>query len=237
MQNSIQNTLLNAKLDFSTYANLPIHEDIVLIKEINNNDEVLKLWDKLNYLRKNLKILDRYIETNKGEKLKDWLVTDKSGMAPAVMDKVGNHNNLTGGITSYFYNLQNFYDEQEELYDALELTLKIPHDIKPGLKRMADEREQKRKNRRVTRKLHLKDLKTDDLGYLLVEIEPEPELQLNADGDGTQPGVNPNKNPNNPTDDKVVEVVKNRSGKIIVWVAGIGIAVAAVYGITKGTKE
>ena len=233
MNNLLKEKLSSIKLDYSTYGNLPIREDVVLIREINGNDEILKRWEKLNYLRKNLHTLDRYISGNKGEALKEWLVANKTGMSPPVMEKIGNHNNETGGISAYFFDLQNFFDEEEAIYDALEGKLKVSPETDPGTKRMREEREQKRKNRVVTRKKHLKDLKTDNKGYLILEIPEEEPVHMNADG----PKEEPKKEEATKEQVEQVTEIKNKRGKVGIWIAGITLFVGVVYVATKGTKQ
>jgi len=230
MNNSLKEALAGANLDFSTYANLPVREDVLLIRELNNNDEILKRWEKLNYLRKNLHTLDRYIKTNKGEVLKDWLAAEKAGMSQPVMEKIGGHNNETGGISAYFLDLQNFFNEEEALYDALEEKMKLTPDFAPGVKRMRLEREEKRKNRVVTRKKQLKDLKTDNKGYLVLELEEEGPHHK-AEGPSPQKQT--------ATKEQVDEVValKSSKGKIGIWIAGVTLAVAVVYVATKTNKQ
>lgn len=227
MNNLLKEKLAGVSLDFSTYANLPVREDILLIRELNNNEEILKRWEKLNYLRKNLHTLDRYIKTNKGETLKDWLTAEKAGMSQPVMEKIGNHNDATAGITVYFLDLQNFFNEEEALYDALEEKMKVTPDFAPGIKRMREERMEKRKNRIVTRKKQLKDLKTDNKGYLVVEIEEEAPVH-NANGPAEQA-----------TTEQVEEIQKLKSGrgKVGIWIAGVTLAVTVIYVATKSKTQ
>jgi hypothetical protein len=169
--------LKNIKLDFQTYGNLPIREDVVILKKKTGeaNKEISDQWEKLGYLRKNLVVLDRYINDNSGLILKDWLAINNISISTEVIKTCGNHNDSTGGISAYFLNLENFYNEQEGIYDNMESNSLIPEDIKKAFDKLREERLDKRKNRSAVRKIKLKDLKSDDKGYLTVGF-PEEEI-------------------------------------------------------------
>src|SRR3990167_3007178 len=130
MKPSLADQLKEAKFNFSDYARLPIKEDVLIFKKPSgsdaDDDALMKQWEKLQYLQKHLKTINRYIQKNKGEKLNEWLKINNVGLSKIVLNKIGNHNNETGGISSYFFNLQNFYDIEEEKYDKVEENASIP---------------------------------------------------------------------------------------------------------------
>lgn len=169
--------LKNIKLDFETYGNLPIREDVIILRnkagEINK--DIFHQWEKLTYLRKNLVVLDRYINDNSGLILKDWLAINNISISNEVIKTCGNHSDTTGGISAYFLNLEHFYNEQEAIYDSFEENSIIPEDIKKAFNKIREERIEKRKNRSAVRKIKLKDLKADNKGYLSVDF-PEEEI-------------------------------------------------------------
>lgn len=255
MENPILEELKTKKLDYSAYGRLPIVEDVYLLEEKNEklkkNRALLEQYKKLKYIQKNLRLLDKYIQTNKGETLQDWLVLDKSGMSENVISKIGKHNNETGGISSYFFNLQNFYDAEEAIYDKMEADCKVPEDIEKAIPSMRKERDSKRSNRGVTRKLLIRDMKADNKGYILVEMEEpsvvgEEPVLLNATGDSS--AVDPE---STSTDAKTTEVKNEDASKlntdtgglekkiksnINIWIAGTLIVVIGV-GVYVGLKS
>lgn len=223
MKPNLADQLKDLKLDFSSYARLPIRED-VLIFENGDTKTVLKQWEKLNYLRKHLQTIDRYIQNNKSEILNDWLKANNTNLSQHVLDKIGSHNNATGGISAYFYNLQNFYDQEEQVYDGMEAGYKMPVDLVKPVLDMRLSRKEKRENRRSVRKIKVKDMKADGKGYLTVVVE-EPMKMAAADGAG-QPKA----------DTAAVEnVLKSAKSNMAIWIGGglIAITVIAIYANSK----
>ena len=225
MKKDILDQLKDVKLDFSTYARLPVRDDILIINDPKEG-ALLKQWEKLNYLRKHLKILDEYISNNKGQTLAQWLSGWKRGLSKIVLDKIGSHNNDTGGISVYFLNLQTFYDEQEAVYDALEARAAVPADLKEPVGAMRDARAEKRKNRAVIRKAQQKDLKADNKGYLLFTVEEEPTPASEA---AQEEKKEDDKKP--PAAMPAPEEKIKKAGKVGVWIAGVIITVTAITAI------
>ena len=227
--------LKSEKLDVSDYANLPLKEDVLAIEEPVEEDRKKKVlyaqWKKLNIIRKNLKILDGYIQNNKGESLVDWLNANNVHIHDIIFKKVGKFNNDTGGISVYFLNLQNLYNDQEALYDKYEAESKVPQEDKKKVDDLREARGEKRKIRREFRKVLLKDLKKDNKGFLQVEVEEEPVAEVKKE----EPELELAANSTNGDGEKVVkeiEKVKNNTGKIIVTIVGISLAVAVIYSMT-----
>ena len=241
--------LKDVKLDYSAYGALPILEDVVLIAPQKPEDvklrTVFKQWEKLNYLRKHLRILDGYIRFNKGLVLKDWLAIKKCDLSNHVVEKIGDHNNDTGGISAYFFNLQNYYDEQEHHYDNMEALSTVPPDIKRHIDALRVARRGKRKMRGEMRRLQMRDLKKSDKGYLVIEVEEPANVMHNADGGEqkeTAPPPKPDvKKPESPKpDDKpAMDVLTKVKSNITVWIAGTAITltvVALAVGLSGGQK-
>lgn len=241
------------QLDYSAYGNLPIREDVYVIKENKKEDaqeqKLLKQWEKLNYIRKHLKIINKYILSGSEAILNDWLKENKQGISDLVRNKIGGYNNTTGGISAYFLNLQNFYDEQEKIYDAIESDSSPAEDIKRVVFNMRQTRGDKRKNRGVARKITIKNLKADGKGYLFVAMEEAPatsekvESTIKKAADDAKEAV---KDEKNATSENVVvsnkdkEEIKKTGNNIGVWIAGTLIfvaSVAAIAAIATPTKD
>ena len=178
--------LKDVKFDFEEYGKLPLREHVLLF----DNAMLQKQWDKLRYIRKNLYISNKYLESKSDAKLADWLTENNQRLSDNVIKEMGDHNNETGGITAYFLNLQEFYDKEEIAYDDMEKEIFAPEDISPEIEELRKTRKEKRQNRYKARKLMTKDLKKDGKGYLMVDIE-EPETPnenepKNVDGEGKQ---------------------------------------------------
>ena len=208
--------LKDVKIDFtSDYGRLPIREDVLVF---NPNEAVMKQWEKLHYLQKHLRVIDKYIQHNKGETLNEALKARNIGLSKNVTDKIGNHNNKTGGISMYFLNLQNFFDLEEEKYDKMEGNVSMPGDIQNIVGELRKEREAKRQTRRKVRKLKMRDMKADGKGYLYVEAEePKVEEKKEAEEKKMEAEAAP-----------VVEAIKKSKKNILVWIAGATIAIAAI---------
>ena len=243
MQSPILEQISTQRLDYSTYGRLPIAEDIYVIEEkdpeLKKKKAVLDQFKKLKYIQKNLRILDMYIQQNKGEPLQDWLVSNKHGMSKNVLSKIGKYNNVTGGISLYFFNLQNFYDEEEAIYDRLEASSNLPVDLSKAVPSMRQDREKKRANRGKCRKIMLKDLKSDGKGYIEVDLgeakkEDAPSELLNADGliSESDPESQSTEKTNvtmepEPTDANK-EKLEKATSNIHIWIAGTIVVVTAI---------
>lgn len=229
MKSSISEQLKNVKTepaDVSEYGQLPLREDVVVFEE-----STIKQWDKLRIIRKNLKVVEKYLSSNNGEKLNVWIAETKNdGASKVVLEKIGNHNDATGGISAYYLNLQNYYDQEEKKYDELEAKDIVPDDVKASTGEKREVRAEKRKTRGQVRKLKMRDLKRDEKGYLVVEIE-EPAV-LNADG-----GQNDEEKKEIETPKKVGdEVLKKTKNNVGIWIAGTLITITAVTTIVALTN-
>ena len=165
MKNQIADKLKGAKLDFAAYGTLPIRGDVLLFvlpsKEDQEKRTLLNQWEKLKYLRNHLTSIDKYIRSNKGETVNEWNKVNPGGLSQKVLDKIGAHNNKTAGISSYFFNLQNYYDESEALYDAMESKANVLAEDIAIVEGMRKLRGDKRTNRRAMRKIIVKGMKAD----------------------------------------------------------------------------
>lgn len=248
MKNNIGEILKNNRMNFATYGGLPIREDVLVFvpetKEMREARAMVKLYEKLEYMRRHLQIVDKYIRRNKGESMREWLKANNRGLSKKVLDEIGDHNNKTGGISAYFFNLQNYYDGEEAAYDAMEARAKIPAEIEVAIANLRKEREEKRKNRRATRKILTKKLKADGKGYIEVsygeeaepkadapkkhpEEKPAPETNAReADGESSAPQV-----------DETVEKTMSKAKKITVVFAGFAIAIGIGIAIASATSE
>ncbi len=242
MKPDLKTQLQDIKLSPSDYGRLPIREDAMLIEP----KEIMKRVEKLNLIRKNLRIIDKYINGNKGESLMEWLVAHKDNGAirdfQQILGVIGQYNNDTGGISAYFFNLQHFYDEEEQKYDDAEAKSSMPADVKKEITPLRDERISKRKDRRVVRKKKLSEMKINGDGYIEVP-EPPP---LAADASGNQPEVestletSDNKNPT-PEQAKAnlnaaIEKAKSNTGFIWVSIAGVTFAIAVIWALNSDKK-
>lgn len=265
MKNALAEKLKEVKIDYSAYGTLPIREDAYLIQPASEEDKknktLFKQWEKLNYIRKNLKILDRYIKTSGSEKLTDWLKKNNVGMSTVVLEKIGSHTNETGGISAYFFNLQKFYDEQEIIYDIKEALAHVPADFSGAIDAMRKEREEKRNGRGKTRKLFIRDMKLDGKGYLNIPEEMPTREELSAgkglsavkdlastDGlilsaDGSQAAEEvkkttaPLENKNGADKAKIGEELKKKNKKIGIYVAGTVIFIATALALASSVSE
>lgn len=225
MKASLADQLKEAKLDYSSYGRLPIREDVLVFRKGDEeNKDIMKQWEKLSYLQKHLSTIDRYIQHNKGEKIGEWLKSNNIKISKIVFDKIGGHNNATRGISAYFLNLQNFYDQEEEKYDKMEEDSNVPSDMKNIAEDLRKTRAEKRQMRRKTRKLKMRDLHADGKGYLQVDLE-EPAVK-------EEPKTEEKK-----AEDAVVDAVKKTKKNIGIWVAGTVILVTAIAIAANAQKE
>lgn len=222
MNPPLSEQLKTLKLDISTYAHLPVRDDVLAIIAMTDKEDktLLKQWEKLNYLRKHLKILEKYIQTNEGEPLLEWLHNNRQGLSDIVLKKIGNYNDDTGGISAYYLNLQSFYDKEEEKYDGMESKASIPEDSKTIIDDLRAKRTESRKIRIKVRKIKTKDMKIDNKGYLYVTID-EPKIQPPE---------------SLPTENSPSETIKKNTKNIGIWIAGTIILVGIIYAITSPKK-
>lgn len=224
-------------LDFKSYGKLPMRDDVYLIEqpdpEDNKKKTLLKQSEKLISLRKHLDTIDKYIRLNKGEAIDDWLLENKLSLSDFVLKKLKGHNNNTGGISAYFYNLQNFYDEQEAIYDKMESVSEIPADFKNALDILREERGEKRKTRSEERRLLVKDMKKDGKGYLEIEIEEEPTVEESVSKEESEKL----KNGGEKTITEQTEKIKKTTKNIPIWIAGTIIFVTGVMVFVSSTNK
>ncbi|PCJ55965.1 MAG: hypothetical protein COA79_20360 [Planctomycetota bacterium] len=190
MNDSLADQLKNIKLDHRAYGTLPVRGDLFIIsKEQENKDDAKALqknWQLLNYLRKQLMILDKYIQDGGQDTLGDWLSENSEGLSDHAYKTLATHDNQTGGISAYFLNLQKKYDTEEAAYDNLERKAAMPGYLKEEIKAFRDERAEKRKIRAKIQKMRFKGMKKDSKGYLFYSLEDPPqalETTENAEGD------------------------------------------------------
>ena len=221
MKPSIGDQMKNIKLDFSEFGRLPIREDVLEFDrgKPESNKAILKQWGKLNLLRKHLQILDKYIQTNKGESVAEWLLERQDlGFAQHVLNEIGKYNNSTGGISAYFLNLQDYYDKNEQLYDDMETKVSMPDDLKNSVAALRPSREEKRKNRSKSRKIKFRDMKKNNKGFFVVEVE-EPQAVEEKNSDAETPAEK---------ETQLSETVKKANKKIGLYFAGAMIAITAI---------
>lgn len=224
--------LKGIKLNFKTYGDLPIGEDVVLISPIDGNEgyskALYKQWEKLIYIQRSLGVLNKYIQNNDGEKFGEWLKANQLTTSDEVYKKLHGHNNETGGISAYFFNLQTFYDEQEALYDNMEASGKAPEDFKTAILKLREERGDKRKTRGEERKIVVKDMKKDGKGYLYVELEEPPvaeEKKSNSEVKAEKAIT------------EEVSKIKKSTKNLGIYVAGSLIFVAIVVAVVNSSGE
>lgn len=221
MKASLADQLKNIKLDFSEFGRIPIREDVLEFdrNDPDKNKSILKQWGKLNLLRKHLQILDKYIQSNKGETVLEWLqARNEQGFAQHVLNEIGKYNNSTGGISAYFLNLQDYYDKNEQLYDDMETKVSMPDDLKNSVAALRPSREEKRKNRGKSRKIKFRDMKKNNKGFFVVEVEePVAVEEKNADAEISEE-----------KEKQIAETVKKANKKIGLYFAGAMIAITAI---------
>lgn len=234
----IADQLKNIELDFNAYAMLPIREDVLLFEakdeEQRKNQAILKQWEKLKYLRNHFRALDEYLKKNTGETINEWRKKHNAGFSQKVLEAIGPYNNSTGGISAYFFNLQNFFDEQEEIYDRMEAAATMPADCATTIPKLREQRKHKRTNRRVIRKDKTNKLKADGKGYLEVDLGEEVEVKEKAEtmsADASEAAAEETK-----VTEATASIVKKTSN-IGVWIAGTVIVVAAVVAIAAASTE
>lgn len=236
MKASLADQLRNLNPNIHEYGRLPLREHIYW-PGFNDDKtiEMQKQWLKLNIIRKNLKILNKYI-TDKGETtLNAWAnANNDHGISNIVLDKIGGYNNETGGISMYFLNLQHFYDTEEEIYDKIETQIAMPENMKSQFERLRKEREEKRKARGKTRKLKTKELKKDGKGYIKIELEAPKAAEKMAAADGGKEEDAPEESDKNEAADKAKQI----KSKVGVWLAGslITITIISIVASLSGKK-
>lgn len=226
----LKNALSNNTKDNSQYGKLPSYEDILIIK----SDPLRKQWDKLNIIRKNLLILDKYVKYNKGESLIGFLKKEgESGMSKLVLDKIGDKNDETGGIKAYFLSLQKHYDDEERKYDNLEIQVKNKDSAKDNINSFMIGRIDKREIRSKLRNSELKKLKDSKMGFFKQE---EPK-DLSANGYQTSKDVSIQKTISEKNKVETPQDKINRARKIVVSLAGVGILIGVGTAIYNSFKH
>ena len=238
MKKQIASQLENIQLDFNAYGMLPIREDVLLFEakdeEQKKNQAILKQWEKLKYLKNHLRALDEYLKKNAGETVNEWRKKHNAGFSQKVLEAIGPYNNSTGGISAYFFNLQNFFDEQEEIYDRMEAAATMPADCATTIPKLREQRKHKRTNRRVIRKDKTNKLKADGKGYL--EVHFDDEVPVTEKAATMSADANEAKAEESKVQEATAAIVKKTS-KIGVWIAGTVILVAAVVAIATAASS
>lgn len=229
--------LSGLKLDYSAYGQMPIRLDVLAIVPPKDKpaEGLINQYDKINYIKRHLQKVDDYLKSGSKLPINLWDAETKAGISTKVLSELKGHNNETGGISMYFYNLQNALDIEEALYDKMESECELPGDTKKQIIALREERGEKRKTRTALRKILVKDLKKDGKGYLYIEVEKEPdpeekkkkedEEKLAAEGK-VQEEVK-----------KETEKIKKTTSKVGVYVAGTVIFVTIVAAVWAATKE
>ena len=181
MKPSLADQLKAINFDFHEYGRLPIRETILILSKKPKGEYIQALWEKLLLIRKNLKIVDKYIHNNKNETINEWIYNNQNeGMSHIVLSKIGNRNNETGGVTAYFLDLQKFYDQEEEKYNKIESEIKIPEDDQRCIYKFREERREKSKERAKIRQLKTKELKKEGKGFFMIAAD-EPVKKESVD--------------------------------------------------------
>lgn len=177
--NILSDKLKELKLDYSTYGSLPQRLDVlaIIVPDGKPQSGLVNQLDKLFYIRKHLQKVDDYIKSGTKDPINIWDANTKAGLSTKVLSELKGHNNETGGISKYFYNLQKLYDDQEAIYDKMESECRVPEDTKSVIEKLRSERGEKRKTRSDLRKILVKDLKKDGKGFLYIEVEKEPGVE------------------------------------------------------------
>ena len=227
MKPSLRDQLRKIKINLKDYGHLPRRGDVLILE---TDYPLVKQWEKLNQIRKNLQIANRYIRQTKGETLIEWAQkNNEQGISKLVLNEIGDFNNKTGGITVYFLNLQKFYDEQENVYDKYEQAASIKVDdvkkqasIFDRILKMRNEREGKRKVRQGHRKVQQRNLKKDGKGYLMVDAEPDKPTK--------ETEKKPKKQLTPDQKEMVQDALKKSQNKKGIWIAGTLIVVTIIGG-------
>lgn len=231
MNDSLTDQLKNIKLDYRAYGRLPQRVEVFTISKEQKKEEdgkaLLDKWALLNYLRKQLMILDKYLQDGGEDTLKDWLSDNSEGLSEQAYKTLAGHNNQTGGISAYFLNLQKKYDQEEAAYDKLEKKADIPEYLKEETKAFRAERIEKRKVRAKIQKMRFKGMKKDEKGYLYYSLEDPPRSleAIENSKDKKEEPVDKKEEPAEQGDAQAMEDVGERIG---IAIAGVTIFVAAV---------
>jgi len=235
--NILAEKLKDLKLDYSAYGRLPMQLDVlaITVPDDKPKDSLTKQLDKLRYIRQHLQKIDDYIKSETKDPINVWDSKNGGGLSTKVLSELKGHNNETGGVSAYFYNLQVIYDEQEALYDSMESQSKAPADAEKMLLTLRNERGEKRKTRAVERKIMVKDLKKDGKGYLYIETESGPskedkeaEEKKSADGEKAKEEEIVNKE---------TEIIKKSTKKVGIYVAGFMVFVTLVAVTVAAMRE
>lgn len=227
--------LSGLKLDYDAYGHMPMRLEVLAIVPPKDKapDGLVKQYDKINYIKQHLSKVDDYIKSGTKKPINIWDAETKAGLSTKVLSELKGHNNETGGISMYFYNLQNLYDIEEALYDKMESECVLPEDSKKQILALRGERGEKRKTRSAERKILVKDLKKDGKGYLYVEVEKEPDAEKKKEEEEKLAAEGAIKDEVK----KETEKIKKTTSKVGVYVAGTVIFVTIVAAVWAATKE
>lgn len=236
--NVFADKLSGLKLDFEAYGQLPSRNDVLVldVPEGKDPEALVKKLDQLLYIGSHLRKINDYIESGTKESINEWDGRTVAGLSTKVLSDLKGHNNETGGISAYFYNLQNKYDEYEAVFDEMEAACTVSEDIRDLIPRLRAGREEKRKTRRELRKVMVKGLKKDDKGYLYIETE-EPPVETEKKGTDASPDTEPKKDASEKTESIDGVTLKKKISSKTVTVAGIAILLTVVIAVAVTSKN
>lgn len=252
---------LKPKLDFSSYGKLPSKKEIQSFADTFPSDktkELQLLWNKLNHIRKHLRIINDYLDyaaqnNHKIDVFSVWCENkykdDKrfQSIDDTIITQIGNYDNSTEGIRVYFLKLEQIYDDFEMKFNQIECELLkdlslhneakkkglvIPVD---NLLEVQSKRVMKSKERKEIRNQRYKHLRKDKKGYFIL---PMPTPEIGNEKKAKEPiyqehyaasGEN-EPSPVNP----LIKPHKNNIVKMIFIFGGISLA---IFGIVKLTKN
>lgn len=232
--------LSGLKLDYEAYGQLPSRNDVLVldVPEGKDPDALVKKLDQLLYIGSHLRKINDYIESGTKEPINEWDGRTVAGLSTKVLSDLKGHNNETGGISAYFYNLQNKYDEYEAVFDEMEAACIVPEDIRELIPRLRAGRGDKRKTRRELRKVMVKGLKKDDKGYLYIETEEPPvETKTETKGTDASPETEPKKDASDKKEGIEGVALKKKISSKTVTVAGIAILLTVVIAVAVTSKN
>lgn len=168
---------LTQSLGQSSYGDFP-EDHLVFPMLIKDKDEaklMLKKIKKVYMIRNSITALENFLKTHKGEKLKDWLTTNKVFISQVIFNELGEHTNKNEGISGQLIKIQDIHDNEEEEFDKKEAmyvsTLGNP-ELSKMFEGLRNDRAAKRKMRREERKIRRSKFKKDGKGDLVIEKTP-----------------------------------------------------------------
>lgn len=233
MEKTLGEQLSEIKLDKRVFGKLPLREGMVEIDRVAPDFKLYDHWKNLNYLRKHLYIIDKYLQGNKGETLNGWLMNTGQFLSTKVVEAIGGFNNNKKGITLYFLNLQQIYDEKEKQYDTAEAaclnSVQMPHEIRDEFRMYNDERTQKRDERKSFRNFHFKHLRKNKEGFFELSV-PEVEINPSDKMVNNKQVIEETKiNYNAGGEEAKAVIEKSKESHIGIYIAGAVIFIAGIF--------